>query len=129
MRAYEFITEIAAPTNTSKPTTTNQAPEVNALTAKILGLQRQIQDLQKAALTNPGQNINQQPDAQDPGDATQQNSLPQTSNTGTSTTKPMGGVKPMGSTPSTIVPGVNQTPQVTNMKIKQDLARNQGSGL
>ena len=123
--------------------------EVGKLTATVSALQKQVADLQKAAL--------QQSAAQQqakPGEASQQQQPTGTVGTGQSngtvaqkgapmgTTadgsmldmiKKLAGVgqppvktaaQPMGQKPQ--APGVNQTPQMTNLKIKQDLAKSQG---
>ena len=138
-------------TDPAKTTTANQntGPDVNKLSAMVTNLQKQVQDLQKSALQtsaqlkSPGAPTPQQP-AQQPapstikpvgstpagqGDQTQQAGVQkpgQTPNqvTGTPSLAPT----PKPAPNNQVVPGVNQPTQITNMKIKQQLAQNQGKG-
>ena len=133
-----------------QPTDTNTA-DVGKLTATVSSLQKQVADLQKAALQ---QTTDQQQQAQPkPGEASQQQQPKGTvgAGQGNGTTAQKGA--PVGTTPDATMldmikklagvgqqqqakpaapqqapqaPGVNQTPQMTALKIKQDLAKSQG---
>lgn len=128
MRAREFLSElgpVAATTATSGITGKNA--EIGQLTSLVTNLQKQIQDLQKNALQTDTQvKTLQKPAAPTPmGQAPQQGQQP--SPVGTAT-KPMTAATSSTALPS-ITPGVNQNPQVTTMKIKQQLATNQGQSV
>ena len=130
-------------------TDTNTA-DVGKLTATVSSLQKQVADLQKAALQ---QTTAQQQQQNKPGEASQQQQPKGTigAGQGNGTTAQKGA--PIGTTPDTNMldmikklagvgqqqqakpaatqqapqaPGVNQTPQITALKIKQDLAKSQG---
>lgn len=125
--------------------------EVGKLTATVSDLQKQIADLQKAAL----QQAPAQQGQPKPGEAGQQQQpkAPVGAGQGNGQLAPTAGQapaqaggmldmikklagiqpqqkpgQPMGQAPTqqTQAPGVNQTPQMTALKIKQDLARTQG---
>lgn len=132
-----------------QPTDTNTA-DVGKLTATVSSLQKQVTDLQKAALQ---QTTAQQQQQNKPGEASQQQQPKGTvgAGQGNGTTAQKGA--PVGTTPDATMldmikklagvgqqqqakpaatqqapqaPGVNQTPQMTALKIKQDLAKSQG---
>lgn len=149
MRAREFISELdtsgTAPIAPQAGTLSSSQPQDTAkLSAMITGLQKQIQDLQKSALqtsaaaTAPtassvpssASSVGTTNNTLVPGQPDNSQNTPPNS-----TTQSAGGiVKPIPSVQGLTankavpvsVPGVNQTPQVTNMKIKQQLAQTQG---
>lgn len=159
MRVKELIQEagvVATPTGRPGEPSTPAAPvdpksqDIGKLTASISSLQKQVQDLQKAAVQQS--TVTQAQSQPQPGSAGQQQ---QAVGTTGSTTAPAAGQKPdqdagmldaikklagvdkSASQTSTKVPaekqmgqapGVNQPPQVTNLKIKQQLAKSQGAG-
>ena len=167
MRAKEFILKEESPTPGVVPTQSNNGQDSNKLTATVSSLQKQVQDLQKAALQQSAQPKNgvttsiqqaaqsvksaiPQISAQQPpnqpnqpqltkgtvGSSAQQQS-PATAQGQAKT--PLGqpngqlmGQKPVvPQQPNPVAkqaPGVNQPPQITNLKIKQDLTKNQGGG-
>ena len=131
-------------------TDTNTA-DVGKLTATVSSLQKQVADLQKAALQQT--TAQQQQTQPKPGEASQQQQPKGTvgAGQGNGTTAQKGA--PVGTTPDANMldmikklagvgqqqqakpaapqqapqaPGVNQTPQMTALKIKQDLAKSQG---
>jgi hypothetical protein len=132
-----------------------EGQDIGKLTATVTALQKQVQDLQKAALQTTAA---QQQQAK-PGQAGQQQQAQGTVGSSTGNQTPLGNpqAKPMGQQPAQqaqqspqgqqpqqgqqpaaqqpaktppqpIAPGVNQPPQITNMKIKQDLSQKQGGG-
>lgn len=134
------------------PTTTGSAPgqtpgkegqDIGKLTATIADMEKKIANLQQAALQKSAVlDKTQQPV---PGQAQQPKGTVGTG-VGSSTLqqqapgqKPVVG-QPMGATPATgapvikpvqkpvQAPGVTQPPQITDLKIKQDLARSQAGG-
>lgn len=154
MRAREFLSELDTTGSTpSTPQTITSQPsgtqDTGKLTAMISGLQKQIQDLQKSALQtsaattapagavaqqgSPASAINPpQPAGQPAGQVPTAQVLGQPAATQNGVVgKPAGGVQGMTAPTGPAnnannAPGVNQSPQVTNMKIKQQLAQNQG---
>ena len=157
MRAREFIFELDSTTGTipSSPQTIGSQPsgtqDPGKLTAMISGLQKQVQDLQKSALQTSAATTSATA-SPTTGPAASTINPPVPAGGGTQPPQTMGGTgqdamtqngvmgKPVGAvqgltgqnapTPAPVntVPGVNQSPQVTNMKIKQQLAQNQGRG-
>ena len=138
MRIREVIREAALTTPPGQApgqTPGKEGQDIGKLTATIDSLQKQIADLQKAAL--------QQADAQTqgaPGEAgqaqqqQQQQVVAQTP--GKQQAQPIGQepvpgtptIKPAQKTVTKAPPGVSQPPQITNLKIKQSLAKTQGGG-
>ena len=125
-----------------QPTDTNTA-DVGKLTATVSSLQKQVADLQKAALQQT--TAQQQQRQQKPGEAGQAQQATGTQGTTTAPAqkpapeagmldmiKKLAGVgqqqqaKPAAPQQQQQAPGVNQTPQMTALKIKQDLAKTQG---
>jgi hypothetical protein len=147
MKIFEVIKEDAVPsTPVAQPgqtatTPDNGDPNIAKLTAGISDIQKQIKDLQKAALQQQqaGQAQPVTPPQPKPGEAGQAQAAKGTVGAGSTTTQPQVG-QPMGqppvqqtqqpaTTPPTAQiqpPGVNRPPQVVNMKIKQQLAKNAG---
>jgi hypothetical protein len=129
-----------------QPSSTDTA-DVGKLTATVSSLQKQVSDLQKAALQQTSQSQQAQQQTK-PGEAGQAQQITGTQGTTTAPAqkpaqaggmldmiKKLAGIQPqqkpgqpMGQAPTqqTQAPGVNQTPQMTALKIKQDLARTQG---
>jgi hypothetical protein len=128
-----------------------EGQDIGKLTASISALQKQIQDLQKASLqqsasTDPSTQVQNSQAQPKPGEAGQSQAAQGTVAPGQQTQAPAqpgrpapaGGLGqpngvPMGQPPAAnpvVKPaaGVNQPPQITNMKIKQQLAQNQGKG-
>ena len=161
---HETILKEAIPTPGVVPTQNNNGQDVNKLTATVSSLQKQIQDLQKAALQQTAQtkigsptSIQQaaqpilgaipQSSAQQllnqpqltkgtVGSAAQQQS-PATAQGQAKTPVGQPNGQPMGQKPvvpqqpnpvAKQTPGVNQSPQITNLNIKQALTKNQGGG-
>lgn len=150
MKIRDLIVEVGTAgsvVDPAKSTQSNQntGPDVNKLSSMVTNLQKQVQDLQKSALQTSAQ-------IKSPGAPT-----PQAQQPAPSTIKPVGSTAPgqnvqqagnqtPGQTPNQVagtpslapaakvtpnnqvVPGVNQPTQITNMKIKQQLAQNQGKG-
>ena len=145
MQIKDLFEQTPAPV---QPTNTNTA-DVGKLTATVSSLQKQVADLQKAALqqttaqqqTKPGEAGQQQQTKPPVGSSSQ--AAGATAQKG----EPMGANPPGGSMLDMIkklaglsqqkapaaptaqqpqAPGVNQTPQMTALKIKQDLAKTQG---
>lgn len=158
MRFEELLGEAPIAPGRQATATTNLAPgqepgqegkDIGKLTASVSALQKQVQDLQKAAL----QQAATQQAAPNPGEAgqAQQTKGPVGASQagGTTDQKPAGAGQDAGmldaikklaglekpDQPQKPAPkqmgmaqGVNQPPQITNLKIKQQLSKSQGSG-
>lgn len=149
MRAREFLKELAtAPTAPPGSTPGEEGQDIGKLTATITDLQKQVGDLQKAAL----QQAEQPPAAPQPAVATPAQSAPKVAQGTVGTTAqaqpqtpvpatqakpgtPMGQQPPVGQAqipPEKIQqktpPSVSQPSTITNMKIKQQLAKSQAGG-
>ena len=151
MRSREFVRE-AAPLTTPPGSAPGQTPgkegqDIGKLTATIADLQKQVGELQKAALqqaeqpkpaepAQPAVNIST-PQAQPKtaqgtvGSSTQPQQTTATAKPGT----PMGqepaagqATKPAVNPPKKTPPAVSQPSQMTTMKIKQQLAKSQAGG-
>lgn len=121
MRAREFLSELGPVTTTSATAQpAGKEQEIGKLTSLVTNLQKQIQDLQKNALQTDTQvKTLQQPKPTPMGQQPQQQGMaPKTTSIATTSTAI-----------PTISPGVNQNQQVTTMKIKQQLATNQGQSV
>lgn len=143
MRIRDLILEVGTAGSTVEPATSDQQGEpkdVNKLTAMVTSLQKQIQDLQKSALqtsaqlktpSSVGGSNTQQTQTSAPNTIKSVGTTPagaapaQTPQQASGTTAMQPAPKP---TLPTQVPGVNQPAQITSMKIKQQLAQNQGKG-
>lgn len=158
MRAKEFIVKEAITPTPSTGVAPGQIPgdegqDVGKLTATVTSLQKQIQDLQKAALQQSSMNQPKSaqipPPAPKPGEGGQAQTMKGTIGAGQQTPTiaqgqaktPLGqpNGQPMGQAPviqqapnqpqtPKQAPGVTQPPQITDLKIKQALSRNQGGG-
>jgi hypothetical protein len=147
MRAREFLKELAtAPTAPPGSTPGQEGQDIGKLTATITDLQKQVGELQKAAL----QQAEQPPAAPEPAVATPAVNTPTTAQGTVGTTtqpqtqQPATQVKPgtpMGQQPPAgqaqippekvqqkTPPSVSQPSTITNMKIKQQLAQSQAGG-
>lgn len=120
--------------------------DIGKLTATISSLQKQVQDLQKAAVqqstvtqaqTKPGEAGQQQQSVGTAGSTTQKVAPAGQGGDVLDAIKKLAGVDKPGAPTTPKVPpekqigqapGVNQPPQVTNLKIKQQLAKSQGAG-
>jgi hypothetical protein len=162
MKIRELVLEdvpfVPGQTAPQQPTPAGQAPrqtpgkegqDVGKLTASISALQKQVADLQKAALQQSTQQASEKPAAQPaPGEAGQQQApkgtiAPAAQQAPQQQQQPVAGQKPplgqpqgvpMGqpaatpATPAKPAPGVSQPSSITNMKIKQAVAQNQSGG-
>jgi len=145
MRAREFLKELAtAPTAPPGATPGKEGQDIGKLTATITDLQKQVGELQKAAL----QQAEQPSAAPEPAVAapavttptTTQGTVgtttqPQTPATQAKPGTPMGQQPPAGQAPIASAtaqqktpPAVSQPSNITNMKIKQQLAKSQAGG-
>jgi hypothetical protein len=143
-RAREFLKELATAPPGSTPGAEGQ--DIGKLTATITDLQKQIGDLQKAAL----QQAEEPPAAPEPAVAAPAVTTPTTTQGTVGTTTqpqspqpatqakpgtPMGQQPPVGQAqipPEKVQqktpPSVSQPSTITNMKIKQQLAKSQAGG-
>jgi hypothetical protein len=141
MKIFDIIAEADRSVQPGQQTTTQeggQTQDVNKLAAGISTLQKQIQDLQKAALQQ--QQTSAQPAQQTPQPKPGEAGQPQASKGTIGSATPSQVGQPMGQQPAQQTqttqpvkpqiqaPGVNQPPQVTNLKIRQQLAKNVGQG-
>ena len=152
MRAREFLKELAtAPTAPPGSVPPGSAPgkegqDIGKLTATIADLQKQVGDLQKAAL----QQSEEPPAAPEPAVAAPTQPAPKVAQGTVGTTTqpqvqqpatqvkpgtPMGQQPPAGQAPiapataqQKAPPSVSQPSNITNMKIKQQLAKSQAGG-
>jgi hypothetical protein len=147
MRAREFLKELAtAPTVPPGSAPGEEGQDIGKLTATIADLQKQVGDLQKAAL----QQAEEPPAAPEPAVAAPSQSTPKVAQGTVGTTTqpqtqqpatqvkpgtPMGQQPPVGQAPiapekvqQKTPPSVSQPSTITNMKIKQQLAKSQAGG-
>jgi hypothetical protein len=159
MRIKDLILEntpIAPAGQAPGQTSGEEGQDIGKLTASISSLQKQIADLQKAALQQTSQAVVKPAATPAPGEAGQaqapkgtiapavqsQQPAQQTQQQAPGQKPPLGqpnGV-PMGQEPAktsqaspvaagaTPAPGVSQSPSITNMKIKQSMLQNQSGG-
>lgn len=143
MRAREFVREQAPTTPPGTVPGNSQSAEpqdVGKLTATINDLQKQVGELQKAALQQAETPVST-PTPVSTAPTTTQGTVgttvqPQTQQPATQVKSgtPMGQQPPAGqaeikpTTPVKTPPAVSQPSQITNMKIKQQMAQNQSGG-
>lgn len=148
MRSREFVREA---TLTTPPGTMpgEEGKDIGKLTATITDLQKQVGELQKAALQQAQQSAPAATPAPSPVDATPKvaqgtvgsSAQPQVQQPATQVKPgtPMGQQPPAGQAvikpavaipqvPPKTPPAVSQPSQITNMKIKQQLAKSQAGG-
>lgn len=145
MRAREFLKELAtAPTAPPGSTPGEEGQDIGKLTATITDLQKQVGELQKAALQQAEQPaVSPEPATAQPAQAAPtvaQGTVGTTTQLQQPATQvkpgtPMGQQPPAGQAPITPAtaqqktpPSVSQPSNITNMKIKQQLAKSQAGG-
>ena len=148
MKIRDLIVEVGTAGSVIQPTSPTgpqgDPKEVNKLTAMVSNLQKQVQDLQKSALQTSSQLKSGPGSTQQPQQATAPSTIAPVGSTPPGQQTPQQAQQKPGQTPNQAagtpamqpnnpsvvgqqaVPGVAQPAQITNMKIKQDLSRNQG---
>lgn len=144
MQIKDLFEQTPAPVNPD--TSLGKSEEIGKLTATVSSLQKQIADLQKSALqqssaqqaSKPGEAGQQQQATGSIGSGAGNSTVAQKTATGQDAgmldmVKKLAGLDKTATQPVSTAapqtqpaPGVNQPPQITDLKIKQDLAKTQG---